>query len=222
MNKNRKFIIEAAVAVAVIAAGAFAFVHYKQNAQNVSMVDPNVVAPVGEVTAISADSISIRQQDGAQKTFAISPSTLVISQVAGGQVGKGIGDITTGTLVILRPSPEATGSLYSIQISLAGGPPPSAPAAAPSGPPVSLMGTVVTIGPSSLVVKPEDPSAASVKVAITPDTVIRSNVLAGQKGKAFEDIKAGSAVFVAGTAGSDAGVTANSVQVLVPISELAQ
>lgn len=214
--------MEAAVAAAVIAAGAFAFVHYKQGAPNGSMADPNVVAPVGTVTAISADSISIRQQDGAQKTFAISPSTLVISQVTSGQTGKGIADITTGTLVILRPSPEAPGFLYSIQISLAGGPPPTAPAAAPSGPPVSFMGTVVSVGPSTLVVKPEDQSAASVQVTITPDTAIRSNVLAGQEGKTFEDIKAGSPVFVAGTTGSDAGVVANSVQVLVPISELAQ
>jgi hypothetical protein len=58
-------------------------------------------------------------------------------------------------------------------------------------------------------------------VAITAGTVVRSNVLAGQKGKTFEDIAAGTPVFIAGTTG-DAGVTANIVQVLVPIEELAQ
>ena len=225
MNKNRKFIIEAAVAVAVIAAGAFAFVHYKQNAQNVSMVDPNVVAPVGEVTAISADSISIRRQEnGAERTFAITPATLVISQVSSGETGKGLSDITAGTLVVLRPSPSNPSTIDSIQISAAGSAAPSAPADAPSGPPVSFMGTVVTASPSLLVIKPEGAGAGAgnIEVTITGDTAVRSNVLAGQKGKTFDDIRAGTPVFVAGSAGSGSGVVAGTVQVLVPISELAQ
>jgi hypothetical protein len=221
MNMNKKTIIEAAVAVAVIAAGAFAYMHYKQGAEPAAF-DPNLVAPAGTVTAISPSSISIRQQDGAQKTFAIGPDTLVISQVAAGETGKSLADITAGTLVILRPSPANPGALASIQISGAGAPPaPGAAAAAPSGPPVSFMGTVVTVSPSALVIKPQEPNAEDVEVAITAGTVVRSNVLAGQKGKTFEDIAAGTPVFIAGTTG-DAGVTANIVQVLVPIEELAQ
>jgi hypothetical protein len=219
--------IEAAVAVAVLAAGAFAAIHYnKQGAgPDAAMPDPNVVAPAGIVTAVSADSISIRRQEnGAERTFAITPATLVISQVSSGETGKGLSDITAGTLVVLRPSPSNPSTIDSIQISAAGSAAPSAPADAPSGPPVSFMGTVVTASPSLLVIKPEGAGAGAgnIEVTITGDTAVRSNVLAGQKGKTFDDIRAGTPVFVAGSAGSGSGVVAGTVQVLVPISELAR
>jgi hypothetical protein len=219
MNMNHKFLIGSA-AVAVLVVGALAIVHYRQGGYEAAAPDPNIVAPVGTVSAVSSDSISIRQQqDGAQKTFAISSTTLIISQVSAGETGKSLADIREGTLVILRPSPESPGTLASIQISAAGTGAPGAGAPAQGGTPVSLQGTVVTASPSMLVVKPQGAGAENVKVAVTGSTVIRSNVLAGQKGKTYDDIASGTLVFVAGVT-TDAGVTASSVQVLVPIEEL--
>lgn len=225
MNMNKKLIAQIAIIIAVIAAGVSVVAYYRHGASsNAVTPDPNTIAPSGTVTAISADSISIQQQDAVKKTFAISSTTEVISQVSSGQVGKGLADIVAGDMVIIRPNPANPATAGSIQISVLPGAPGSAPdsaALAPSGPPASLIGSVVSVSPSMLVIKPEGADGADVQVTVTKSTVIRSNVLAGQKGKTFEDIAVGSPVFIAGTTGSNS-VIANSVQVLVPIHESAQ
>ena len=223
MNMNKKLIIQAVIVAAVIVAGAAAVIYFKHSANSPeTALDPNVVAPSGSVTAISADSISIQQQDGLKKTFSISPETRIVSQVSSGQTGKGLADIHEGDLVIIRPSTSDSSAADSIQLSAGPAAPAAADASAPSGTPASFIGSVVSISPSALVVKPEG-ATTSVQVSVTPQTVVRSNVLAGEKGKTYEDIKVGSPVFVAGTATGDGSVvTAASIQVLVPINQEAQ
>lgn len=216
---NKKLIIQAVIVVVVIVVGAAAVAYFKHgpNSSEVAL-DPNLVAPSGSVMAISADSISIQQQDGLQKTFSVSPETRVISQVSSGQVGKGLADIAVGTMVIIRPSTSNSAAADSIEISAALGASGSASeSSSPSGTPVSLLGSVVSISPSALVVKPEG-ATTSVQVTVTKQTVVRSNVLAGEKGKTYEDIAVGSPVFVAGTTGGDS-VIANSIQLLVVVNQ---
>lgn len=215
---NKKLIIQAVIVVAVIVVGAAAVIYFRHGANSPeAALDPNLVAPSGSVTAVSASSISIQQQDGLKKTFAVDSATRVISQVSSGQIGKGLTDIAMGDRVIIRPRTSDTSTAASIEISAAPGAPEGASASAQSGTPVSLLGSVVSISPSALVVKPEG-ATTSVQVSVTPQTVVRSNVLAGEKGKTYEDIAVGSPVFVAGITGSDS-VIANSVQLLVVVNE---
>jgi hypothetical protein len=217
---DRKLFLTAGVAVAIIVAIIVAglwFGHWGAGFGSATP-DPNVAAPGGSVTAVASSSISIQPREGAQKTFSISSTTDIISQVSSGEVGLGLADIKIGDTVVIRPKASSADEAASIEIfslpeAPQAEPDPSAPAA--SGPPVSFTGSVLTVSPSLLTVAP-DGGGDDIRVAITKRTAVRSNVLAGQKGKTFDDITAGSKVFVAGTAGSN-GVIANTVQVLTAI-----
>jgi hypothetical protein len=205
MNMNKKTIIEAAVAVAVIAAGAFAYMHYKQGAEPAAF-DPNLVAPAGTVTAISPSSISIRQQDGAQKTFAIGPDTLVISQVSAGETGKSLEQLPLKSPVLVVPGASRAAAA---SISLL---PPLPPAPPPDTEIVTMEGAMASRTADSITLRMDD--GTSVRLLVTASTSVASKVVAGEVGAGFDSLEFRDRISAFGARNEDGSVEALQLLIL--------
>mgnify|MGYP001575064677 CR=1 FL=1 len=173
-------------------------------------------AIAGTLTAVTATSITIKLRDSTQQTFSLSSSTLVISQVKSGEVGKTLAQVVEAPVLVIPKSsnPAAADSIMIV---------PATPPVTNSiqGTPVSLTGTIVSKTASSITLKPQGgpATASAIKVLITKNTLVLSNVLAGQTGKTLNDATPGILVNVFGTTGT-AGVTANTLQLLIPLNDL--
>jgi len=170
----------------------------------------NKPAVIGTLVSATPSAVTVQLQDNSQKTFTVSDATQVISQVANGQTGKTLSDLTAGTMILVVP--DATGAAAA-QVSVV----PMAPPPPTNGAPASVSGTVASKSATTLVIKPQDGSA-NMSVTINNTTEVLSNVLAGQPGKTMSDVVAGTMVTVSGTAGAT-GIKANSVQILSAVGQ---
>src|SRR5258708_2464157 len=57
----------------------------------------------GTLEATTTNSVTVKLQDGSQKTFSVSSATQVVTQVQSGEVGKSLDEITVGTMVLVQP-----------------------------------------------------------------------------------------------------------------------
>jgi hypothetical protein len=99
--------------VLVVAAGAAYLYYYPvtptQNtpapAPVVQQAQPDHSIIAGPVTALTSKSISIKTQDGSTVTLGVASTTQVSMAGPGGQpTPKTIGDVRTGTIVLVTPS----------------------------------------------------------------------------------------------------------------------
>jgi hypothetical protein len=167
----------------------------------------NKPAIIGTFISATPTNVIVQLQDGSQKTLNVSSSTQVISQVASGQTGKSLADLTSGTMVLVIPQDSDETSATSISVV----PMPPPPSASASGTPVSVDGTLVGKTPSSLTLEVQ--GGDTITVLINKNTTVLSNVLPGQVGKSISDIVAGMALQISGATGTN-GVNANSIVVL--------
>ena len=174
------------------------------------IVRPDNSVAGGPISSVSASSITISKQDGTSATFSVTPSTMVISQVAAGQTGKSVADLANGTMVLVIPSNTNPATAQSISIV----PIPAMPAASGAAALTTIAGTVTAVSSGSLTVATAE--GPKVPVQLGKDTQLLSNVVSGQKGKIQSDIKAGDAVQVTGIMGAT-GIAAQSILFMTPL-----
>ena len=171
---------------------------------------PKHPAVVGTYQTSSDTSVTIKLQDGGQRTFAVSSTTKVVSQVASAEVGKTLSQFAAGAAVQVQPSNKSRSTADMILLM----PAPVATNQDPTGPSVTLSGTLVATTTTSISIRTEqDPS---LHIELDAGTVVYSNTLAGHKGASLNDTAAGMYVQVEGSASAD-GISARSVQLLVPL-----
>lgn len=156
----------------------------------------------GTINARTSTSITVAAQ-GASRTFAITPSTVVRSVVAAGVAGKSAADLTVGASVFVIPLPSDPNTAGVINL-----PPPLPPKPGPGA--VALSGKVSAVSSGSMTLTLGDNTTK--KVLVSSKTTILSNVSAGQKGKGLSDLK-GLQVQVLGTTTSGS-ITAQTVLVI--------
>ena len=205
MNKKIALILAAVAAACVLVAGAYLLYRaYAPGGQGV-VVRPAVM---GALKASASTSVTILLNDGSEKTFALTKYTQIITRVFAGEVGKTLDQVESGATLVVQPDAADASSAASVSIM----PALSTPASSPEGPPVSLVGRVVNVTPATLTL--ETQSQGIVNVAVSENSQVYSNVLAGQTGKTYADIAPGMQVVVSGITGL-AGIKANSIQLLV-------
>jgi hypothetical protein len=127
-----KKIVLSFVGIIVLAAvGAAAYFYYGAAPSNVipglegspgesaPLVQSNLVALAGPITALSATSITIQKQDGTTATLTISPATEIwqAGQEGGNKaVQKSVSDIKVGTMVLITPAQNDATLAQSIAI----------------------------------------------------------------------------------------------------------
>jgi hypothetical protein len=206
---NVKLIPVLLPALLVAALGAYLLLHSSTAGPGAADFPKNP-SVLGTLSASTETSVTITLDGGKQKTFSLSTTTQVVTQAASGGVGKTLAQIAPGTLVMVQP--HAPGSTVADQVSTLPG--SAVSSQDPAGPPVVLAGSIVSTSTDSITINTDtDPR---LRIALTKDTVILSNVLAGQKGRTLSDAPAGTYVQVAGIAGTQ-GVVAHSIQLLVPL-----
>lgn len=181
-----------ALALVVAALGVYLFLNPRAPAGQDGSGLPANPSVMGTLQASTQESVTIAQDGGKKKTFSISTTTQVVTQVRSGEVGRTLQEIATGTLVLVQP--HAPRSTAADRISVM--PEPSVFDTDPLGPPVILSGTVVATTTTGITIATAaDPNLS---LSISASTAVLSNVLAGQRGKVLEDIAAGSFVTVSG------------------------
>jgi len=208
-ERGKLFKIVTGVVVLVAVAGALVYVAGRMHGTGQPPTNPAIV---GTFVSATPNSITIKVQNGSQKTFAISPATKIITQVQSGQIGKTLAQIAAGSDVFVQP--HAIGSSVIDSVSIL--PQPAIPNQNPAGPTVIVSGTLVSTTTNSMILTTADNTTAH--ITLTKDTVILSNVLAGEQGKTLADAPAGTYMQVLGIAGKD-GPTAESVQILLPLGQ---
>jgi hypothetical protein len=181
-----------------------------ENAQQVPATDNPAV--IGQLQSFAVNSITLKLQDSSTKTFSVSTTTKVITQVTSGQTGKRLAEIAPGTTILVQP--HELNSTVADMVSVV--PLSAVSAQDPAGPPVFVSGILVSVTDNSVVLNTtQDPA---LRVSITKDTDILSNVLAGERGKTLKEATAGMYVQVSGVATSK-GLVAKSIQLLVPLGQ---
>ncbi len=171
---------------------------------------PKYPAVVGTYQSSSDTSVTIALQDARQQTFAVSSTTKVVSQVAGGELGKTLGQFAAGASVQVQPSDKDKREADMVLLV----PEPVIVGDDRAGPSVTFFGPLVATTTASISIStPEDPS---LHIALGADTVVYSNALAGHKGASLQDVGAGTYVQVVGVV-TAVGVVAHSIQLLVPL-----
>ena len=206
----KKLVLIVVMILLLIIAAYFAFFMMKSAPALVAPAAPaalNKPAVIGTMVSSTIGDITVQIQDGSQKTFSVSSSTQVMSQVASGQTGKSLATLAPGTRVLLIPDDSNPTSAASISVVPMAPPPP----VGASGTPISVDGTLVSKTASSFVLAVQ--GSGNVTVLINTGTAILSNVSAGQVGKSLSDTAAGAMLQVSGTTGVK-GVTANAVVIL--------
>jgi hypothetical protein len=218
--KNEKIITTVVALLVLVLLGIVAWMHYHPTntaptgAQNVANY-PKYPPILGTLSTSTPTDITIQLQDGSQKTFTISSTTPVVSQVKAGEVGKFLTQLTSGIQLMVQPKNADASVAQSITVMTM----PVAPANNLSGPPATISGLVISKTATSLTITND--SSPGINVVLGKNTIVLTNVLAGEKGKTLDDIAVNNYVVVFGTAGTR-GLNAVSVQLLVPIPGLAQ
>lgn len=207
---SRKNIPIAVIALLIVGVGAFALyrlVLYPQAGTGL----PKDAAVMGALKEISPGSIAIVLQDGTIKRFIIASTTQVVSQVTSGEVGKALRELAADTLLLVQP--VSTSPTVAQRVTIVAQPRVSN--TDPIGPPMVLSGELLSTTTNSITIKTSaDPS---IRILLTPETIVISNVLEGHKGKTLQDFMVSGYVQVAGVV-STKGIEARSIQLLVPLA----
>ena len=200
-----------AALVALVGIGVFGYYYARTVTRPTSAVEiPKAPAVFGTLQASTENSVTILLQEGDQKTFALSSTTQVISQVKAGETGKSLNEFAAGTMVLVQPSDSNTKTATRITISATA----VVTNTNPMGPPVTLVGAVVATTTDSLTIKTDqDPSLV---LRLAGDTVVLSNVEAGHKGMGLSDADVDMYVQVSGYATSK-GLRVSSILLLTPL-----
>jgi len=221
---NKKLILVAALVLvamlavyAVFFSGMFGGSVGPQSNKTPAEINPNAPGmPVaGSIEAVSADSITIKPQEGASRTFAIAADTRIISTVEAGEVGVSLAAAQVGGAAVVVPSTSDALVAANVQLVM----PPPLPPMAPEGSTfVNITGPVLSHSATGLVVKNQQINA-NAAIAIPASTKIISNVAQGERGLGISDI-ADNTTFVSVSATEAGGIyTANTIQILVPIAQ---
>jgi hypothetical protein len=208
--KLKAVIIAAALAVLAAAAGAL----YYSGTLNPFMEilagfpERDEQKAVGALAAVTPTSVTIAGQDGAQKTFAIGPDTLVISQVAAGETGKALGQIPLKSPVMIVPGASRT---VAASISLL---PPLPPAPPPGAEIVTTEGAMASKTADSITLRMDD--GTSVRFLVTASTSVVSKVEAGGVGAGFDSLEFRDRVSAFGARNEDGSVEALQLLILPP------
>jgi hypothetical protein len=216
-----KKILLTCVVLVLLAAAGYGLLYYRWQRittphsvaeLNGGMAQPDTRVVAGPITDVSVTSITVKKQDGTNATLAVNASTTVISQVASGQTGEGLGDLKVGDMVLVVPVLNNATLAQSINLV-------PAPTLSTAGVALAYISGTVSAKTASGFTVVE--GGASVSVSATSSTVVLSNVEAGQKGKTLDDITVGSLIQVSGTQ-SGRDVAAQSVTLLIPLTSSAQ
>lgn len=199
------------VLLALVGVGVLGYYYARTVTRPTSTVGiPKAPAVFGTLQTSTEDSVVILLQEGEQKTFALSSTTQVISQVKAGETGKSLAEFPAGTPVLVQPSDSSTKIATRITISATAGVTNTNPA----GPPVTLVGAVVATTTNSLTIKTDQDPGLVLQLA--DDTVVLSNVEAGHRGMGLSDADVDMYVQVSGYATSK-GLRVSSVLLLTPL-----
>ena len=206
--KLKAVIIAAALVILAAAAGAL---YYS------GMLSPLIKAfagsperdaqkAVGTLVAVTPTSVTITVQDGAQKTFAIGPDTLVISQVSAGETGKSLEQLPLKSPVLVVPGASRAAAA---SISLL---PPLPPAPPPDTEIVTMEGAMASRTADSITLRMDD--GTSVRLLVTASTSVASKVAAGEAGAGFDSLEFRDRISAFGARNEDGSVEALQLLIL--------
>ncbi len=147
------------------------------------------------ISAIHGSSLDLKTDDGWTRTISVDSTTKITK---GGKTAA-VGDLKVGDKIAIRETKNADGS-YTVTAIVV--------------PTPIVSGTVTTVGPTSLTLKLRDGSTRT--VTLTGSTTYRL----GRADATKADVKVGSVVIAAGTAGPNDAFTASSVQVEVKLARV--
>jgi hypothetical protein len=179
MKNYYSLLIVLAIALVAVAVFAYRTYHDKASPSGINVNLPTLSTISGTLDAETPDSITITPQNGQQRTFSVSTSTQVVTQVAADEVGKSLAEISEGTQVLIQPADANATAAKRVTIM----PAPVISNQDPSGPPVAISGTLLSTTTSSVTLKTA--ADKSLRVALT------NHLLGSFRPNAFECCLAG-------------------------------
>jgi len=168
---------------------------------------------MGTLIGSTADSISI-ETGSRQKTFSISSTTEIVTEVATGEVGKSLADIPANTMVSVHARTGNNNAAYAVVVLT----PPSITNTNNIGPVSQSTGKLSKVTDSVVTITV---GSSTIDALLTKDTTVITSALPGQKGKALSDIPLDTYVTITGYATMD-GFVAGTIEVRTPFILLRQ
>lgn len=213
---NGKIVLSVLGALLVVGVGIFAYKNLPAPQEQSVVEGPSIVGGLVQIGSTTvAKTITVKAQNGEEKTFELPRTIPVTSQVQDGEVGRTYTELNIGDVLSVFANAKKPGVAKMIEII------PIASSTPANTTAVSISGTVVSRTPSSITIKPltDGPLMAttntSVTFTITTATQFLTKVLGGQTGKSQSAVVPGAAVAVVGFAVD--GKNTASVVTLVPI-----